>query len=410
MKFDRHNLKRYFLIFSWALYDLANQFFALIVVSVYFVRWLTIEKNTSEIFYSFAFGISTFFVAFFSPLLGAVSDVRQSYKPYLINLTLLSVGFTMLLGVNDNIFLNLLFFAVANFGCQTAIVFYNALMVNVASEKNIGIVSGLGRVFGYSGAILALYFIKPIVSKYGIKAAFLPTGILFLLFSLPCLIFVKDKVKREADRIHFTREKIMQIFKKLKETAFNPEFAGFSDFLKAVFWGLCSVNAVILFMSVYATKAFGLNESQIVNLISFSTFFAILSSMFFGIFSDLFGSRRCMLIVFALWGICFLGGGFVQQTVLFWGIGALVGTALGATWVLSRALAIKLVPRELIGEVFGLFNLVGYLAGIVGALFWGVMVHSLKQFGAMGYRVTLMSLSLFMAIGFVFLLRIPDKK
>ncbi|HLD82506.1 MAG TPA: MFS transporter [Candidatus Omnitrophota bacterium] len=388
-------MKRIFLILCWALYDLANQFFALNIVSLYFVRWLTLEKRAPEILYSLSFGISTFFVAILGTILGIASDVSGRRKPHLIWLTLISVIFTMLLGIKESVFINLIFFAIANFGCQAAVVFYNSLMVNIAPRSKFGLVSGLGKAFGYSGAILALFLIKPIVLRSGYRATFLPTGILFLLFSLPCLIFVKDKIKPAS----------------VKNAPFNPAaFPGLADFLKAAFCGLAAVNAIILFMSVYATRVFGLNEAQVINLIGFSTLFAIVGSFLSGFLSDYLGHKRCLLWVFILWSLCFLFGAVVKNVTWYWFIGGLVGIVLGSTWVVSRSLAISLVPEERTGEIFGLFNFVGYLSAIVGAVFWGVMVWLLKPMGELGYRITLFSLVIFTVPGFIFLLRVPKDK
>lgn len=396
---------------SWALYDLANQFFALNVVSLYFVRWLTLERQAPEILYSIAFGISTFFVAVLAPVLGTISDITGRRRIFLIYLTLLSIIFTMILGVYKSIFLGLLFFVIANFGCQTAIVFYNALMVNIAPKQRIGLVSGFGKMMGYTGAIVALYLIKPIVLKSGYQATFLPTGLLFLIFSLPCMLFIKDKQPtRKLELSYFLRkDKLSEIFKTLKTTAFDTyKFPGLLDFLKAAFFGLCAVNAIILFMSVYATRAFGLNEAEVINLITFSTFFAIAGSLFSGFISDYIGHKRCLVGVFLLWGVCFIAGTFVRNIHWYWLIGALAGIALGSTWVVSRAMAVSIVPTERVGEIFGLFNLVGYLSAIAGALFWGGMLMFLSRLGEWGYRITLVSLTLFILLGFIFLLRIPE--
>jgi UMF1 family MFS transporter len=411
MGFAKVKIRQGFLILSWALYDLANQFFALNVVSLYFVRWLTLERQQPEIFYSISFGISTFFVAVLGPILGAISDVRKRYRPPLIYLTLLSIIFTMVLGISNSILLSLIFFIIANFGCQIAIVFYNALMVNIAPKNKIGLVSGFGKMLGYTGAILALYLIKPVVLKSGYRATFLPTGILFFIFSLPCLIFVKDA--KASVRIGFEsflrKDKIIQIFRALKTTAFDAQrFPGLLDFLKAEFFGLSAVNAVILFMSVYATRVFRMSEAQVINLITLSTFFAIAGSISSGFISDYFGHRRSLIIVFILWIICFVSGAFIKNTNLYTAVGALVGMTLGATWVVSRVLAIKLVPQEKIGEVFGLFNLVRYLSAIIGALSWGIILLLLNSFGEWKYRFALLSLTLFMVLGLIFLLRIPQ--
>lgn len=401
------NSKNFSLIFSWALYDLANQFFAINVVSLYFVQWLVLEKQMPEILYAISFSISTFFVAVCSVVLGTISDLTSRRRPFLVYLTLLSIIFTMFLGIGK-ILLVLIFFAIANFGCQTATVFYNALLVNIAPKNKVGLVSGFGKMMGYIGAVLALYLIKPIVLKSGYQAAFLPTGILFLFFSLPCMLFIKDRSPRnKIDLITFLKkERIREIFRTLKETA--SSLPGLLDFLKASFFGLCAVNATILFMSVYAVRAFGLSKAQIIDLITFSTFFAIFGSIFSGFISDYLGHKRCLSGVFILWGICFFAGAFARNFYLYWIIGALVGVALGSTWVVSRAVAIRLVPEEKMGEVFGLFNLVGHLSAIVGSFFWSLILLCLSTFGEWGYRIALLSLILFMVLGFIFLLRVPN--
>lgn len=380
-----------FLILSWALYDLANQFFALNVVSLYFVRWLTIEHNKPEILYSLFFGISTFFVAILGLILGARSDVTGKRRPYLVSFTLLSIIFTILIGTS-NVFWGLIFFAIANFGCQIAVVFYNAMLADIAPRDRIGLVSGLGRMFAYSGAILALYLIKPVVLKSGYSATFLPTGLLFLFFSLPCMIFVKDRGARQGLTFSGSRG-----------------FPGLVDFLKGLFFVLCAVNAVILFMSVYATRAFGLGEAEIINLIAFSTVFAILGSLFSGFISDILGYKRTLCGVFILWGLCFLIGSFAKNIYQVRFVGAMVGIALGSIWVVSRAFVIRLVPHENIGRVFGLFNLIGYSSAIVGAVFWGLIVLFLRPFGETGYRIALFSLNFFVLFGIIFLIRMPGE-
>ncbi|MFH1889229.1 MAG: MFS transporter [Candidatus Omnitrophota bacterium] len=411
MRLDTGRAKNGLLVLSWALYDLANQFFALNVVSLYFVLWLTMEKGAPAIFYSMAYGISTFFIAVSAPVLGAVSDITGRRRVFLVSLTLLSVAFTMVLGVSENIFLGLLFFVIANFGCQTAVVFYNALMVNIAPKAKIGLISGFGKMMGYTGAIVALYLIKPIVLKSGYQATFLPTGILFLLFSLPCMLFIKDKKSETKIKLNYFLKKgrISEIFRTLRSTAFDTHrYPGLLNFLKASFFGLCAVNAVILFMSVYTMRVFGFNKNGVINLIAFSTLFAIAGSLLSGMISDYIGHKRCLLGVFILWAACFITGAFVRSVNMYWAMGALAGIALGSTWVVSRAMAVSIVPAEKIGEIFGLFNLVGYLSAIAGGLFWGVMLLFLSHLDELGYRITLISLTLFVLLGFIFLLRVPD--
>ncbi len=400
------------MIFSWALYDLANQFFVLNVISLYFIRWLTLEKKIPEIFYSISFGASMLLVAVLSPLLGTASDAAARRRLFLVYCTLLSVAFTMLLGVTQSVFFSLLCFAIANFGCQLAVVFYNALLVDVAPPGRIGAVSGLGRVLGYAGAIVALFAIRPAVERNGYQAAFLPSGILFLVFSLPCMLFVKDKAaaRKALPAYSLVKGSVTQILSSLRTSVSAARgFPGLSDFLKAMFFGLSAVNAIILFMSVYVTRVFRLGEAQIINLIAFSALFAIGGSLISGLVSDYIGYGLMLRFVFILWIICFFTGALIKTAGLYWLIGALVGIALGSLWVVSRALCVRLVPQEKAGQAFGLFSLVGYLSAVSGALFWGIAITLLGSLGGLGYRIGLFSLIWFMAVGCVYLLRLPGK-
>ena len=411
MNLKEGKIKKVFLIASWALYDLANQFFTLNVVSLYLPRWLTIEKNAPEIFYSLSFGISMALIALCSPFLGIISDIRGRPKAFLTFFTLLSVSFTIFLGFAPNIFWGLVFFACANFGFQGAIIFYNVLLTKVAPEGKVGFVSGFGRMFGYSGAIVALYLTKPVVLRFGYQPVFLLTGILFLFFSLPCLIFIRDdrEGERRGLRYFLNKERCVQIYQRFKVTIFESyRLVDFRNFLKAAFFILCVVNVIILFMSVYVSKALGLNEAAIINLIAFSTLFAMGGSIVSGFLCDMVGCQRSVIGVLFLWGLSILAGTFLAQP-FHWIIGALAGISLGSTWTVFRVVVIKLVPQQKVGEAFGLFNLVAYTAGIVGPLFWGGVLLVLPSMGSLEYRIALLSLVVFIAIGIIFPFRIAEK-
>jgi UMF1 family MFS transporter len=406
---NQDKIRKNSLIFAWGLYDLANQSFALNIVSLYFVRWITIEKQTPELFYSISFGFSILLVAILAPFLGAISDLTHKHRFFLVSFTLLSIAFTIGLGLTESVFLGLVFFAIANFGCQAAVIFYNALLVNIAPENKIGLVSGIGRMLGYCGAVLGLYIIRPLVLEGGYRAAFIPSGLLFFIFALPCMLFVKDRKTNQILNLPslLKRDRFTSSLKQILKNTFDlMKSDKLFNFLRAAFFCLCVLNIIILFMSVYATRVFGLSEAQMINLVLFSTLFAIAGSLFSGYISDRIGYKRSLSIVFCLWGICLLSAALMRNLLFYWFIGPLVGVALGSTWVLSRALVIHLVPAHKIGEAFGLFGFIGYLSAITGALFWGGILWFLSPLGELGYRLALLSLLLFLLPGFIYLRRI----
>lgn len=400
-------LKKYFPILAWAFYDLANQFFVLNISSLYFVRWITLERKIPEIVYSLFFGFSVFLVAASSPFLGAISDMRKRYKPFLVFFTLLAIISTAFLAVFENPFLSLVFFAIANFGTQEAIVFYNSLLIHIAHPSRIGLISGLGRVFGYSGALVALHFTKPIYAHYGYQAVFLFTSIMFFIFSLPCMIFVKEKVS--LVELSSEKEKVKKIFEKLKITlqeAFRQK--DLLNFLKGIFLGLCVINTLILFMSVYVVKVFGLSNKEVVNFLILSTFFAILGSFLSGFISDYSGYRNSLIGIFFIWIVVLLCAVLLISYDFIKLIGALGGVVLGASWTVARALVTKIAPSNKIGEAFGLFNLAGYFSAIVGPVFWSIVLSLFSSLGELAYRIAFFSLIPFMAFGIIFILRLPQ--
>ena len=81
------------LVLAWGLYDVANQFFAVNMVSLYFIFWAAVEKGVPENVYSWFYAGSLFLVAAAIPLLSAVSDMTGRRRPYLIFFTLLSIFF-----------------------------------------------------------------------------------------------------------------------------------------------------------------------------------------------------------------------------------------------------------------------------------------------------------------------------
>jgi len=403
------DLKAVVQIVAWSFYDLANQFFALNIVSLYFVKWLVLDKGVPEIFYSIAFAVSIFFVALLSPLLGAVSDAAQRHRLFLMIFTGVSISFTMALGWIQNVVLALIFFAVANLGCQLASVFYNALMANIAPPERVGFISGVGRMFGYSGAAVSLFFIKPIVLNFGYQATFVPTGFFFLVFALPCMILVKDREPKGIKvQSIFSRELATKVYRAFKKNfSSTSHYKGLFPFFQSIFFSLAAVNVLVLFMSVYATEVFKLNETEVINLVAFAVFFCVGGSLISGWVSDRVGYRRSLFFIYCLWICFFLAGGLIRNSDYFIYVAAIVGVALGSVWVVIRAMAIRLVPQEKIGEMFGLFHIVGYSSAIMGALFWGLILFIAQPLGEWRYRVALLSLSIFMLLGIYFLRKVP---
>lgn len=395
-------------IFSWSMYDFANTIFAMNVTSLYFALWVTVDMKGEDILYSLALSGSMLLSALSAPLMGAVSDRVGRRMPFLTISTLICCIFTALIGLTNRLFFGLLFFAVANFCYQTAIIFYNALLPQISGKGQIGRVSGFGASLGYCGTIAGLLLVRPFVLKMGRQGAFIPTAIFFLLFSLPCFLFVKDQLVERKDKFEL---QIRGAFRKIKETFVNiKRYPGLFDFLVAAFIPLNAINTIVVFMSVYTKKVIGFTDPEITTLYIISTVFAILGSFIAGFITDRLGSKRTLMGVLGLWCISILLAIISFSKSIFWIVGPLVGICLGATWASARALVVELSPPQMVGEVFGFYGLVSRSAYIIGPLIWGLTVWAFDFLGSLKYRLAVFCLLLFLGMGYLLLRKVPDKK
>ena len=377
------------------------------IISLYFPLWVTVDKGGEDILYGFALSLSMILVAFSMPLLGVLSDRMGRRIPLLIGLTLLSVLFTCLIGVFDHLILGLLFFVLANYGFHAALVPYDALLPRVSRGSSVGKVAGIGVALGYVGAIIGILMVKPFVSEAGRGASFIPTALLFLVFSLPCFFMVKEET-RKASTIFWLN--IRDEVAKIKNTLLNTKkYPGLLPFLVANFIYCDAVNTVIAFMSVYAYQVIGFSDSMIRIFLIISTVFAIAGSLIFGWTTDHLGAKRTLMLVLYVWIFGLVVAIVSFSPFVFWMVGPIVGVALGGTWVSARALVVDLSPPEQIGEIYGLYNMGGKFGFIIGPLVWGAIVWAFAGLGVIRYRIAIGSLLLFLIGGLYLLRKDPEK-
>jgi len=375
-------------VLSWALYDFANTIYSMNIITLYFALWVTVDKGGEDILYSIAFSTSMVLAAFFEPILGAYSDYLGRRKPFMVFFTVLCCLFTASIGIPDRLFFGLVFFVIANFSYQLAAVFYTAILSNVSHKGNIGRVSGLGVGLGYVGTIVGLLMVKPFVHMYGRQGAFIPTAVLFLLFSLPSAFFIKEeKLKRIVFHLSAVFEKSVG---RLKETF---QEAKKIPMFKSVFFAsiafFSAVNTTILFMGVYTKKVMGFTQDEITFFFIGCAVFAIASAFVFGFLVDRSSVLKAFRLVILLWIIGLSAVLLSVNKSMFWMAGAFIGVCLSATWVVCRVLVISICPKEKLGEIFGLMGLISKCSAIVGSLIWGGIVWGFGPLGIFKYRIAI---------------------
>jgi len=414
--------------FSWILYDFANTIYSMNVVSMYFTTWIVVDLGFKDSYVSFANSISMILVALSMPMLGEISDRLNKKIEFLLFFTLVCIMGTAMIGVAGyymntaykTIFFAIISFIIANYAYQGSLVFYNALLPYVCSERSIGRVSGYGVAIGYMGSIFGLLMVLPFVEGniYGIKvpfisgggsaAAFIPTALLFLVFSIPIFLFVREprtSIPQKSKKLN-----IRESFKKVIESITNTsKYPGVRRFLISKFFYEDAIQTIIIFMAVYAQKVVGFSKAET------TTFFiavipsAIVGSVLFGVLTDHYGPKKTLTMVLYGWIIC-LGLVIATNEVwIFWLLGGLIGVFMGSTWTSARPLLITLVPQEMLGEFFGLYSFSGKVAAIIGPLIWAFTVENFESYGiVVQYKASVASLGILIVIGVIILRRVPD--
>jgi UMF1 family MFS transporter len=376
-------------IVSWSFYDFANTIFSMNVISLYFALWVTVDHKGPDILYSAALSGSMLLVAISVPVFGAISDQTGRRRVPLMLLTLVSVAGTYLIGEVDQLLAGILFFVIANYCYQSAMVFYNGMLPQVAKGSHIGLVSGYGVALGYMGSIAGLLLVKPFVEAGGRSAAFLPTAAMFLIFSIPCFLFVKDPATtRPKKKFHPG-----QAFQTLRQTLANAgQYKSLLKFIVIHFLILDVVNTVIAFMSIYANKVMHFSDAQITTFLIASTSAAMIGSTAIGWGVKHKGTAWSYWLVLWLWVGALSVAILSQSQLMFWMVGPLAGMGMGGVWVVSRAYIVELSPPEKLGEFFGLYGLAGKAASILGPLLWGTVVWIFHDTETFKYRAALTAL------------------
>jgi UMF1 family MFS transporter len=253
------------------------------------------------------------------------------------------------------------------------------------------------------GTICALILVRPFVLRLGHQAAFFPTALYFFLFSLPCFLFVREE-KQESTKIEF-----LKIIKGIKGTIKDlKKIDHLFNFLVASFLSLNAINTVLIFMSVYAKKVIKFSDMEINNFFILSSIFAICGSVVSGFISDRIGPKRAMSLVLLFWSITLSIAVLSFKKQVFWITGLLGGLSLGSSWVVSRALAIKIIPKSRLAEFFGIYGVTGKFSSIFGPIIWGLIILLLEPLGLLRYRLAIISLLCFIILGYLFLRKIPD--
>ncbi len=444
---------------SWAIFDFANTIFSMNVATLYFAVWLVSDLRASSTAMAIGNGIASLLVVLSIPVFGAISDATRRRKPWVVGFTVLAclatmaigvIAYTMVPPIGDEVIgattvgpgwsvstpalaAILVAFIVANYAYQGALPFYNAMLPELVPPDRQGRLSGLGTALGYVGSIVGVALVSiafngalagrfplpaglieafrsvvPFTSRAGRASTFVPTALLFLIFTVPLMIWCRDHLASTAKRAQIRwREAFGDVVATVRAAKQHP---GALRFILASFLYQDAMGTMITYMALYAVVAMGFAEGSEVTLFLVLTLPAVIGSYFCGILTDRIGPKKTLMLVIASWVVLLAGMILAPSRAAFWGVGILIGLIYGGVSTAERPLLLSLVPDVEAGRYFSLMVLSARAAAVVGPFVWAFAVDGLTPgFGtAVAYRAAVATVAVAMLLALLILRKVPD--
>ncbi|HNZ33140.1 MAG TPA: MFS transporter [Candidatus Cloacimonas sp.] len=387
-------------ILGWMFYDFANSAFTTIIVSVvysvYFIKSVVGgPSGYGEMLWGRAIGLSMTLVAISAPILGAVADYSRAKKRMLFINCYLTVIFTALLYFvkPGDVFLGMLFFIIANFGFNSANVFYDAFLPEICQPEDIGKVSGFGWSLGYVGGLVSL-LVALVLVEINIRLVFPAVALHFFLFSLFTFFWLKE-FKRPSKPSNYYRIAWQRVSFSLKNIAKLPQLL---KYIISYFIYNDGITTVIVFASIYGAERFSMTTQQMITYFILAQFTSIVGAAFFGWLTDKLNVKISLSIALMIWIVVVIWAFFCGSATEYYCVGLAAGLAIGSSQANSRTMLSLLTPRERQAEFFGFYTLTGRLSSIIGPILYGWIAHKTGDI-----RYAILSLIFFFVTGWILL-------
>lgn len=363
---------------SWILYDVANSAFILIVtatIPIYF-RSLATDAGVSEsvitAWFSGATSVAVLSLALMAPVLGAIADYRgMKKKLFMLFLTLGILG-GLSLAVTTQWQAFLIMFIIARIGYSACNVFYDSMLVDVASDERMDVISSLGYAWGYIGSTIpfiigiALIFILPfgMTVQVATRLSFVLTMIWWGVFTIPLLKDVKQVYALDRQP-KIVKSAFKRVFKTMRKIYKDKKLLYF------ILGYFMYINGVYTIMS-QATNfggEIGIDSNLMIVALLATQFVAFPFAILAGKLAKKYGPLKMIKFYMLVYIFVAIFGYQLSEPWEFWVLAVLVGMAQGGIQALSRSYYGRLVPKNESNEYFGFFDIFGKFSDAIGPAF-----------------------------------------
>ena len=395
-------------VIAWTLYDFANSAFAAVIFATIYSAYYALgvvgnADGAGDLWWGRVVSVSLALAALTSPFLGGLADRAGVRRPLFVGFTSLAVAATALMATVEPgmVAWGFALGVIGNFCYESALVYYNAYLPDLAPPSHQGRVSGWGFAVGYAGSIVALVAALPFVQARNYSGAFLVTAVLFGVFSLPAFTMLPTPVRARIPVLRAAREGGGEVLATARLILTMPDLR---RFLGAYFVYEDGVNTVIAFSGIFAAQTLGFPMERLIGLYIVVQISALLGALAWAGPTDRLGPRRVVMITLCQWAAIVVAAYFIRTQTQFWVLAVVAGTGLGAVQSASRAFLARLAPRGKEAELFGFYSLCGKSAAVLGPLVFGGISHAAGG----NQRAGILAVGSFFIVGLLLLSRARD--
>ena len=386
--------------YSWVLYDWANSAYATIVLAgffpIIFAEYFAASVDQSErtLYLGISNSMASLLLIISAPFFGLLADRFNKKKLFLLIFALVSIISTFLLSfISSNSFiLASMLFSISLLGFMMSNVFYDSMLLEFENNK-FNRISSYGYAFGYLGggiafvlAIIFLYYagessMELIATK---KIVFIFTSLWWLLFMLPLILFWEDKTKPNISKL--------SVIESFKELFSNKKVFYFL----LAYWVYIDGVDTIIRMAVNYGLTLGFSSSDLLVALLVTQFVSFPGTLVILKISDFFSIEKAIMFCLLVYlGITYLAYN-LYTTQQFYIVAILIGLVQGGIQALSRSYFAALIPSNRSSEYFGIYNMLGKFAALLGPILVGLIT-----FYTSDSRIGIASITIFFLVGII---------
>ena len=371
MKFKLTSLEK-----KWVLYDVGNSAFTMMVSTIFpiYFNFLAGNAGISDVdylaYWGYATSICTLLVAILGPTLGAVADTKNFKKTIFCIAMGVGVFGCILLGFLSSWIWFLGVFILAKTGYSASLVFYDAMLTDVTEPDRMDTVSSHGYAWGYIGSCIPFVACLGIVLGGGslgmdmqtsMILAFIITALWWLFSSVPLLRSYRQRYFSEAGD-HVVRNSFKRLGRTFAELVKQKHIF---VFLLAFFFYIDGVYTVIDMATAYG-QALGLDSTGLLLALLVTQIVAFPSVLIFSRIIKNISPEKIITVCIAAYFCIAVYAYWLDLQIDFWILAVLVGMFQGTIQALSRSYFAKIIPAEKSGEYFGIYDICGKGASVLG--------------------------------------------